>query len=102
MGAGGTPNSNVKERERIDRRLKGPGQTLLKITANWCDLVRIGAMGNNVEGRAGIPRCSAHPEMDWRLGRSSVVWAWGLYSFEHGDTLHQEDGQGLLVEEGLY
>ena len=28
--------------------------------------------------------------------------AWGLYSFEHGDTLPQEDGHGLLVEAGLY
>ena len=46
----------------------GRGQTLLKISAIWRNLVRFGAMGQTREDRkrAGHPGVAAYSEMDWR------------------------------------
>ena len=71
---------------------------LVRFSANWCELVRwaderrqeadtsvFGVLGNGLAIKV-------------ILGRAGVT----IYSFEHGDTLPQEDGHGLLAEVGLY
>ena len=62
-------------------------------------------MGSNVEGRAARGERAGHLD---GLGNGLAIGAIlsragvAIQSFEHGDTLPQEDGHGLLVEMGLY
>ena len=46
----------------------GRGQTLLKISAIWRNLVRFGAMGQTRDDRkrAGHPGVAAYSEMEWQ------------------------------------
>ena len=87
----------------------GPGQTLLKISAIWCDLVQWSGTSSDEGERSGLScglatgwlsRMIKGGDFEMRSARRCGCVANDC--FEHEDTLAQGGVAGLLAEAAFY